>query len=101
MLAAIQHIDRHSIEEFLYAEARCLDEKVTDSASSVDIGMILGTGFPPFRGGLLRWADSVGVGAILKELERFQKEADPRRFEPAPYLRQLVAQGRPLHFDRS
>ncbi|OGW92253.1 MAG: hypothetical protein A3D28_02680 [Omnitrophica bacterium RIFCSPHIGHO2_02_FULL_63_14] len=69
--------------------ARCLDEKVADSAQSVDIGMIMGTGFPPFRGGLLRYADSIGPAAILKDLERFQKEADPKRFEPSEFLRRL------------
>ncbi len=70
--------------------ARCLEEKVIDSAGTVDIGMIFGTGFPPFRGGLLRYADSVGAPAILKDLERFQKETDPKRFEPCAYLRDLA-----------
>lgn len=77
--------------------ARCLDEKVVDGPQTVDIGMIMGTGFPPFRGGLLRYADSVGTAAILKDLERFQKEADPDRFEPAPYLLALASKGAAFH----
>lgn len=71
--------------------ARCLEEKVVDSAATVDIGMIMGTGFPPFRGGLLRYADSIGTANILKDLERFQKEVDAKRFEPSDYLRQLAS----------
>lgn len=74
--------------------ARCLEEKVVESASSVDIGMMMGAGFPPFRGGLLRWADSVGSAAVLKDLERFQKNVDAQRFEPSPVLRRLAAEGR-------
>lgn len=73
--------------------ARCLEEKVIDSPGTVDIGMIMGTGFPPFRGGLLRYADSVGIGAIVKDLERFQKEVDPQRFAPCVYLCDLAKKG--------
>jgi 3-hydroxyacyl-CoA dehydrogenase/enoyl-CoA hydratase/3-hydroxybutyryl-CoA epimerase len=74
--------------------ARCLEEKVVDGPATVDIGMIMGTGFPPFLGGLLRYADSVGLSNILKDLERFQKEADPKRFEPCATLRELASRDR-------
>ncbi len=72
--------------------ARILEEKVADSAASIDIGMIMGTGFPPFQGGLLRAADTIGPAEILKDLERFQKEVDAKRFEPSQLLRTLAAQ---------
>src|SRR5262249_47045942 len=45
--------------------SRCLEEGIVASASEVDLGMIMGTGFPPFRGGLLRYADSLGAQAIV------------------------------------
>jgi 3-hydroxyacyl-CoA dehydrogenase / enoyl-CoA hydratase / 3-hydroxybutyryl-CoA epimerase len=77
--------------------ARCLEEKVVDSAPTVDIGMLLGTGFPPFRGGLLRYADSVGASNIVKDLERFQKEAGAKRFEPSAYLRALASSNGKFH----
>ncbi len=38
----------------------CLKEGVVRSADEVDLGMIMGTGFPPFRGGLMRYAQSIG-----------------------------------------
>lgn len=76
---------------------RCLEEKVVDSADTVDIGMIMGTGFAPFRGGPLRHADSVGVRAIVRDLERFQKEVDPKRFEPCAYLKALAASDGRFH----
>jgi 3-hydroxyacyl-CoA dehydrogenase / enoyl-CoA hydratase / 3-hydroxybutyryl-CoA epimerase len=79
--------------------ARCLEEKVVDSAATVDIGMMLGTGFPPFRGGLLRHADAIGAKAIVQDLERFQK-AGGARFEPSAFLKGLAASGGPFHTER-
>jgi 3-hydroxyacyl-CoA dehydrogenase / enoyl-CoA hydratase / 3-hydroxybutyryl-CoA epimerase len=65
--------------------SRCLEESVVSSASEVDLGMIMGTGFPPFRGGLLRHADSLGVAAVVEKLKRYQ-ERFGARFEPSPAL---------------
>ena len=79
--------------------ARCLDEQVVDSSATVDIGMIMGTGFPPFRGGLLRYADSVGVRTILDTLKRFYGETGAKRFEPSPYLVRLAQSGAKFHSD--
>ncbi len=46
----------------MIAEAkRCVEEKVVASEDDVDVGMIFGTGFPPFRGGLVKWARDAGV----------------------------------------
>jgi 3-hydroxyacyl-CoA dehydrogenase len=51
-----------------------LEERVAGSADDVDLAMILGTGFPPFRGGLLRHADAVGVTKIVERLQRRHHE---------------------------
>lgn len=77
--------------------SRCLDEKVVDNAGSVDIGMIMGTGFPPFRGGLLRYADTVGAASIVKDLERFSKSVSADRFAPGAFLANLASQGKTFH----
>jgi len=75
--------------------ARCLDEKVVDSAATADIGMITGTGFPPFRAGLLRYADSEGIARIVSKLEELAKSLPGGgRFEPCGFLRKLAADGR-------
>lgn len=65
--------------------ARCLEEGVVASASEVDLGMIMGTGFPPFRGGLLRYADSLGAQKVVERLTHHQQRFGAR-FEPAPAL---------------
>jgi len=69
--------------------AWALEEGVVDTADSVDLAMIMGTGFPPFRGGLLRWADSEGIEQILDGLERFEATLGAR-FTPAPMLKGLA-----------
>ena len=88
------HSDEEILQRMLYRmineAAACLEEKVCDEPSCVDIGMIMGTGFPPFRGGLLRYADSVGCENILEKLEKFKKEVNAKRFSPSDYLISLA-----------
>ena len=70
--------------------SRCLEEGVVESAGTIDVGMIYGTGFPPFRGGLLRYADSVGAKQIVADLKEFQEKFDQHRFEPSQLLRSMA-----------
>jgi 3-hydroxyacyl-CoA dehydrogenase/enoyl-CoA hydratase/3-hydroxybutyryl-CoA epimerase len=70
--------------------ANILDEKVVDSAGTVDLGLIFGIGFPPFRGGLLRYADTEGLERISKVIEDFSKTVDSDRYELSSYLKKLV-----------
>ncbi len=65
--------------------SRCLDEGVVAASSEVDLGMIMGTGFPPFRGGLLRYADSLGAKHIVERLGKYQGRFGAR-FEPSAKL---------------
>jgi 3-hydroxyacyl-CoA dehydrogenase/enoyl-CoA hydratase/3-hydroxybutyryl-CoA epimerase len=65
--------------------SRCLEEGIVSSAAEVDLGMIMGTGFPPFRGGLLRYADTLGAKTIVERLKKYQSRVGAR-FEPAPAL---------------
>ncbi len=69
--------------------ARCLEEGIIEDAGVVDIGMIMGTGFPPFRGGLLRYADSMGLGKIVDQLNYLKDKFHSPRFEPCAYLQDL------------
>lgn len=69
--------------------ARSIDEKVVSAPNMLDIAMIMGTGFPPFRGGILKYADSVGLEKILERLKYLARKYG-KRFEPAPYIVKLV-----------
>ena len=72
--------------------ARILEDGIARSPGDVDLAMITGTGFPPFRGGLLRWADSVGLPTILARLESFEREHGVR-YEPAGLIRRKAESG--------
>jgi 3-hydroxyacyl-CoA dehydrogenase/enoyl-CoA hydratase/3-hydroxybutyryl-CoA epimerase len=72
--------------------ARCLAEGVVASPDDLDLAMVYGTGFPPFRGGLCRWADQQGVGRLVVELERLSA-AVGERFDPSHALREAASAG--------
>jgi 3-hydroxyacyl-CoA dehydrogenase/enoyl-CoA hydratase/3-hydroxybutyryl-CoA epimerase len=72
--------------------ARCLEEKVAKSAADVDLALIFGTGFPPFRGGLCRWADQEGLASIIATLERLESAVGDR-FQPSDELRRTAEAG--------
>jgi 3-hydroxyacyl-CoA dehydrogenase/enoyl-CoA hydratase/3-hydroxybutyryl-CoA epimerase len=65
--------------------ARCLEEGIVSSASEVDLGMIMGTGFPPFRGGLLRYADSLGAKTVVERLRKYEARFGAR-YAPSPAI---------------
>lgn len=44
--------------------ARCLEEGIVDTVAEADMALIYGLGFPPFRGGIFRWLDQLGVNAF-------------------------------------
>ena len=73
--------------------ARVLEDRIVAGPGDVDVGMITGTGFPPFRGGLLRYADSLGIRRVLETLEKLER-AYGIRFAPAPLIREYAAAGR-------
>jgi 3-hydroxyacyl-CoA dehydrogenase/1,4-dihydroxy-2-naphthoyl-CoA synthase len=71
--------------------ARCLEEKVVDSPEDADYGMILGTGFAPFRGGPLRFAEHFGLKKIVDEMERVAQTDD--KFAPCDFLKKHARNG--------
>ncbi|SFV59756.1 Enoyl-CoA hydratase / Delta(3)-cis-delta(2)-trans-enoyl-CoA isomerase / 3-hydroxyacyl-CoA dehydrogenase / 3-hydroxybutyryl-CoA epimerase [hydrothermal vent metagenome] len=58
--------------------SRCLEEKVVANARYLDMAMVMGTGFPAFRGGLLRYADSLGIAEVVKRLSEFETHYSER-----------------------
>jgi 3-hydroxyacyl-CoA dehydrogenase/enoyl-CoA hydratase/3-hydroxybutyryl-CoA epimerase len=71
--------------------ARCVEEKVVDSPEDADYGMILGTGFPPFRGGPLRFAEHFGLNKVVDELERLGQSEE--KFLPCEILKKHARDG--------
>jgi 3-hydroxyacyl-CoA dehydrogenase/enoyl-CoA hydratase/3-hydroxybutyryl-CoA epimerase len=72
--------------------ARCLEEGVVKNAGQLDLAMIMGTGFPPFRGGLCRWADAQGLSDLKLSMERLAATVGDR-FKPSDAFRQAASAG--------
>jgi 3-hydroxyacyl-CoA dehydrogenase len=70
---------------------RALDEEIVRDGRDIDLAVIHALGFPPFRGGLLAWADTLGAAEILRRLEPLA-DLGPR-MHPTPRLRAVAASG--------
>jgi 3-hydroxyacyl-CoA dehydrogenase len=75
--------------------ARILEEGIAARASDIDIVYLNGYGFPLHRGGPMLYADTVGLGNVVRSLQRFAAEpgADAS-WQPAPLLLKMAAEGR-------
>ena len=71
--------------------ARCLEENIVGTAQEADMGLILGIGFPPFRGGALKYADTVGLKAVVEKADRYS--ALGKLYEPTATMREMAANG--------
>ena len=65
--------------------AKALEERVIANPEQLDMAMIMGTGFPPFRGGLCRYADERGIQSIVDSLQSLV-DTNGERFKPADLL---------------
>jgi len=78
--------------------ARVLEEKVVTNPEDVDFGMIMGTGWAPFRGGPLKYADSVGISTVVSRLNHLAGKFG-EHFKPCALLNDMVNHGGTF-FDR-
>ncbi|HET7451814.1 MAG TPA: 3-hydroxyacyl-CoA dehydrogenase NAD-binding domain-containing protein, partial [Thermoanaerobaculia bacterium] len=78
--------------------AFCLEDRIVESPAKLDLAMIFGTGFPPFRGGLLQYADDLGADRIVNRLEDLSERLGAR-FAPAPLLVEMGRDCRAFHAD--
>ncbi len=80
----------------MLAEAvRLMDEGIVRKHEDVDFGLIFGIGFPPFRGGLLRWADSTGAATIVEKLAKYEPLG--KRFECPETLKEMAKSGKTFY----
>jgi 3-hydroxyacyl-CoA dehydrogenase len=74
---------------------RILDEGIAERPSDIDLVMIHGYAFPRWRGGLMHYADRVGLPGILRRVGAYAAE-DPRSWQPGALMQTLVREGRTL-----
>lgn len=74
---------------------RILEEKLVRDPRDVDLGLVFGIGFPPFRGGLLFWADSMGAAKLLEMLAPWEHLGE--RYQPTALLKDLAVSKRKFY----
>ncbi len=68
----------------LVEATRVLEDEIVSDVRDVDLALILGIGFPPFRGGLFFWADQIGAAKIVEKLKQYAPLG--KRYEPTNML---------------
>ncbi|KAB2062851.1 hypothetical protein ERO13_A10G165600v2 [Gossypium hirsutum] len=74
---------------------RVLAEGIAVKGADLDIASVMGMGFPPYRGGIMFWADSLGSNYIYCRLEEWTKMYG-EFFKPCAFLAEMAAKGAPL-----
>ena len=87
-------IDRMMLP-MLMESSRCLEDNIVETPMEVDMGLIYGLGFPPFRGGIFRWADNVGLNEIIQRAEKHN--ALGKVYEPTEQIRKMSQEGQLFH----
>jgi len=90
--------DEEIVQRCMYAlaneGARILEEGIALRASDIDMVYLTGYGFPPYRGGPMFYADSVGLAKVLDAMRGFQKGYQGAQWKPAPLLVRLAEAGK-------
>ncbi len=79
----------------LLEATRVLTDNIARNPRDVDLGLIYGFGFPPFRGGVLFWADTLGPQKILEMLKPFASLGP--RLAPTELLLEMAASGKKFY----
>ena len=88
-----EEIMRRYMAAMVNEGAKVLADGIALRPLDIDVTFLYGYGFPRFRGGPMKYADTVGLDQILADLRTFAQE-DPLFWQPAPLLEKLVAEGR-------
>jgi len=96
-------ISRQEIIDLMLANgineaAYMIQEGICDRPQDMDLAMIYGTGFPPYRGGILRYADAWGLPKVVETLLQLEKQYGSR-FRPADLLKEMAASGKTFYPD--
>jgi 3-hydroxyacyl-CoA dehydrogenase/enoyl-CoA hydratase/3-hydroxybutyryl-CoA epimerase len=73
-----------------------VEDRIVDTPHEVDLAMIMGTGFPPFRGGLLKYADTVGSKYVCEQLELYAAKG-AARLKPSTPLRNMASSNKKFY----
>ncbi len=83
-------IERHMIP-MIIETARCLEDGIVETAQEADMGLIMGVGFPPFRGGALKYADTLGLANVVEAAKKYEHLG--KLYEPTERMKEMAANG--------
>jgi len=84
-------IDRLMVPMIIEA-ARCLEESIVETPAEADMGLILGVSFPPFRGGALKYADTIGLKIIVEKAAHYADLG--KLYEATDTMKDMAAAGK-------
>ncbi len=79
--------------------ALMIEQGICDRPADMDLAMVMGTGFPPYRGGILRHADQWGLKNVYAKLLELETKYGPR-FAPAQLVKTMAQHGHTFYQDR-
>ena len=85
-----EDISERCLYAFLNECAFCMQEEILRNPRDGDVGAVFGLGYPPFQGGPFFHMDSIGLGDVVKNLERLAGDHG-ERFKPATILTDMAA----------
>jgi len=74
---------------------RCLEDNIVGTAAEADMGLVYGIGFPPFRGGALRYIDDIGLDEFCRMADKY-KDLGPL-YHPTDGMREMAKSGKKFH----
>ncbi|MBU6375911.1 MAG: fatty acid oxidation complex subunit alpha FadB [Bdellovibrionales bacterium] len=76
----------------VFESSRCLEDKIVESAMELDLSLLYGLGFPPFRGGAMKYADSVGAKKLVELGQKYSATLG-KMYEPTAQIREMAQKG--------
>ncbi|MFQ3230237.1 MAG: 3-hydroxyacyl-CoA dehydrogenase/enoyl-CoA hydratase/3-hydroxybutyryl-CoA epimerase, partial [Reinekea sp.] len=68
---------------------RCLEDNIVNTPAEADMGLVYGIGFPPFRGGAIKYIDDMGVAEFVALCDKYSSLG--KLYEPTAKLREMAA----------
>jgi 3-hydroxyacyl-CoA dehydrogenase/enoyl-CoA hydratase/carnithine racemase len=96
--ASSQEIVDRMLARAINEAAHMIQEEICDRPQDMDLAMIYGTGFPPYRGGILRYADTWGIRNVYEHLVNLEAEHGIR-LKPATLLKEMAESGATFYSD--
>ena len=90
-----QEIIERMMLPMLIESSRCLEDEIVESPAEVDMALIFGLGFPPFRGGIFRWADEEGLERLATASEKYVELS--QLYKPTEQILGMVSKGEVFH----